>query len=169
MGIGKKLKKAAHRAGGAVRNAVSSSLVQRAGAVVAPIALLPGLANKGFRTNTGPIYAAYAAVGAGALGAAAAGLTGTAILTAGAAPAVGVASTFLAKSGVTGAAKVGNADPWTDTNGSGGGGGGDGSGYGSGIGSQDGSLPVWAYVVAGVGIIIAAVVVAMRGKKKSHV
>ncbi len=170
MGIGKTFKKAVGKAGHTLKNAASSALVQRAGAIVAPITLLPALANRAFRTNTGPIYATYAAIGAGALGGAAAGLTGKAVVAAGSSPVTGLLSSLLGKAGGSGAAQAAAAvDPWTDTGGPGGGGGGGDGGYGSGIGSQAGGVPVWAYVAAGAAIIITAVIVALRGKKKSHV
>lgn len=56
------------------RQLVKNPLVQKLGAAVMPIAALPALADKGFRRNTLPVYAAYGVVGAAALtGGAAAG------------------------------------------------------------------------------------------------
>ena len=93
------IKKAYNKAENKVEGVVSKQLVQRVGAVVAPITLLPALVNKSYRKNTGPIYAGYAAVGAGAVGAAYAGLGSGAIFAAGAAPATTLGVNALTSAG----------------------------------------------------------------------
>ncbi len=166
MGIGSTFKKGVRSVGHAVKRGLDSQLVHRAGAVVAPITLLPALANSEYRKDTGPIYATYGAIGVGAVGAAAAGLTGAAIIGAGSAPVAGLATSLIG-SGLSGGSKTTNIT--NRGGGSGGGGGGDGSSYGAGLGSASAEVPVWVYYGAAALAILAAIIVALRRKKKKHV
>ncbi len=162
------LKKAVNK----VKGVANKQLVQRVGALVAPVALLPGLINKGYRKNTGPIYAAYGAVGAGALGAAAAGLGSGAIVAGGLAGGAPLGTSIIG--GLTGGSSrstssTTNADnfftaPQGDT-GEAGGGGGDSGSAGGFFGSNGSGTPSWLYGIAAALVAVLAVLMFKRMRK----
>jgi hypothetical protein len=68
-GFGKSFKRTIRKATKTVTRVIRNPVLQKVGAVVAPITLLPALVDTGFRKNTAPIYATYAAAGGGAIAA----------------------------------------------------------------------------------------------------